>query len=249
MDKKITVVVPTSVLPSHPDTKIIDETLESINVHLPNCEIILQIDGLRQEQLDRKEDYDKYKTEMLWRCLHKYKNVVPFVFDELHHQSGMLRKTIDEIKTPLLLYIEGDAPLTPDRKIDWQKCVDFIEGGQANTIRYHFEEVIPKEHDNLMLGSPKDGFQKTIQWSQRPHLSSVLYYKEVILPTLPEANFVEDTFHGVVMNDYYNHGNIGWNKHRLWIYYPKNGKIKRSYTTDGREGGRKFTSDDDIWMK
>jgi hypothetical protein len=75
-----------------------------------------------------------------------------------------------------------------------------------------------------------------------------MYYKEVVLPTLPKANFIEDTFHGVVHNDWIQNGKLGWFKHRLWIYHPNNG-IQRSYTTDGREGTRKFTSDDDVWLK
>jgi hypothetical protein len=246
--RDITVVIPTSVLPSHPSLDVIEETLSTVRLHLPDAEIIIQIDGLREEQQDRKADYDAYKTELLWRCLHKYKSVLPVVFDELHHQSGMLRETIDLIRTPLMLYVEGDCPLTPDRPIDWQKIAQFIYDGQANTVRLHHENVIPEPHRGLMIGELEDGMIRTYQWSQRPHLSSVLYYKEVVLPTLPPANFIEDTFHGVVANDWHQYGQIGWNKHRLWIYHPDGG-IQRSYTTDGRQGGLKFTSDDEVWQK
>ena len=66
---KITVIVVTSVLPSHPSTHIVDETIMAIRQHLPNSEIILQIDGLREEQKDRQADYDEYKTKLLWKCL------------------------------------------------------------------------------------------------------------------------------------------------------------------------------------
>lgn len=246
LSSEITVVIPTSVLPSHPSTKIIDETIENVRVHLPNCDILLQIDGLRDEQLDRKADYDKYKTDILWKCLHKWKNVTPIVFDELQHQSGMIKATIDMIKTPLMLYVEGDAPLTPDRKIDWLKCIDFIMAGKANTIRFHHENVIPTEHEGLMLGV-EGTFTKTYQWSQRPHLSTVEYYRNVVLPKLPERSFIEDTMHGVVANDWYDKAMIGWYNHRLWIYTPTNG-IQRSYTTDGRAGGKKFTSDDEVGL-
>lgn len=244
---EITVVIPTSVLPSHPSLAIIEETLASVRHHLPDSEIILQIDGLRDEQADRKKDYDEYKTQILWNCLHKYKNVLPIVFDEHSHQSNMMRETIDLIRTPLMLYVEGDAPLVTDLEIDWAKCVEFIMSGEANTIRFHHEGVIPKEHDNLMLGV-KDGFMRTVQWSQRPHLSTVLYYKESVLPTVREKYFIEDTYHGTVMNDWVDYGRIGWNKHRLWIYYPDPDNIKRSYHTDGREGGLKFTSDDEVGL-
>jgi hypothetical protein len=243
---KITVIIPTSVLPSHPSTRIIDETIRNVRLHLPDSEIILQMDGIRDEQKDREVDYSTYKNKIMWKCLHEWKNVLPVVFDELHHQTDMLKETIDLVRTPLILYVEGDAPLTPDRAIDWQKCIDFILDGHANTIRFHHENVIPKEHEGLMIGSIDDGFIKTVQWSQRPHLSSVLYYKEVVIPTLQPKTFIEDTFHGVVANDWNDHGKIGWNKHRLWIYHPNKG-IQRSYTTDGREGGRKYTSDDEAW--
>lgn len=247
MSKDITVVIVTSVLPSHPDTRIVDETISTIRHHLPDAEIIMQIDGLREEQLDRKADYDEYKNRILWKCLHEYKNILPVVFDEFSHQSNMMRQTIDMIHTPLMLYVEGDAPLTPDMFIDWDKCIDFILTGEANTIRFHHEAVIPREHDNLMLGV-KDDFMRTVQFSQRPHLSTVLYYKDTVLPTLPHKSFIEDTFHGQVMNDWNDYGRVGWNKHRLWIYYPNGGdNIKRSYTTDGRAGGRKYTSDDEAW--
>lgn len=242
----ITIIIPTSVLPSHPSTEIIDQTIRDVRAQLPESEIIMQIDGLRSEQQDRKKAYDEYKTKVLWKCLHEWDNVVPFVFDELHHQTDMLKATIDQVNTPMLLYVEGDAPLTPDRAIDWDKCKDMIYSGKANTIRFHHEDVIPDAHKNLMLSAPLDGFVKTIQWSQRPHLSSTLYYKDTVIPTLPEKTFIEDSYHGIVMNDWYDHGTIGWNKHRLWIYHPKKG-IKRSYTTDGRAGTRKYTSDDEAW--
>jgi hypothetical protein len=246
--QKITAVVVTSVLPSHPSTEIVDETIASIRHHLPNCEIILQIDGLREEQSDRHEDYEEYKKRILWKCLHEYKNVLPVVFDAHCHQSTMMRATIDKIKTPLLLYMEGDTPLVTDQTIDWQKSIELIENGDANTIRYHFEAQIPHEHEGLMLGD-KNGFIRTYQWSQRPHLTSVLYYKDIVLPRIPDRSFIEDIYHGVVMSDWYEYGMMGWHKHRLWIYYPNNGNnIKRSYHLDGRAGGRKFTSDDDVWL-
>ena len=247
IDDQITVIVVSSVLPSHPDTRIIDETIQSVRHHLPKSEIILQIDGLRDEQIDRRDDYDEYITRVLWKSLHEWTNVLPIVFDEFSHQSTMMQKTFEYIRTPLLLYVEGDCPLVTDKKIDWEKCVDYITEGNANTIRFHHEAVLPKEHLPLMVGQD-DIFLKTIQWSQRPHLSSVVYYRDTVVPTIPPRSFIEDSYHGIVMNDWYVDGKFGWNKHRLVIYYPDEKDFKRSYTTDGREGGLKFTSDDEVWQ-
>lgn len=249
MDKDITVIIPTSVIPSHPETFIIEETINSIRHHLPDSEIILQVDGIRDEQNDREDDYNEYITKVLWYCLHKWKNVIPVLFDEHSHQTTMMKKTIDLIKTPLMLYVEADCPFVIDRKIDFEKCVEKIYSGDANTVRFHFEGVIPTVHNHLMLNRDREGFTKTIQWSQRPHLSSVIYYKDTVLPTVKEKFFIEDTFHGVVMNDYNDHGLLGWNKHRLWLYTPDIDNTKYTYHLDGRNGGLKFTTDDLVWSK
>ena len=242
--RDVTIIMATSVLPSHPDTRIIDETVAAIRKHFPDNEIIMQIDGLREEQQDRKKDYDEYKNRVLWKCMHEWKNVLPVVFRNHEHQTNMMLDTINIIKTPILLYVEGDAPLTSDN-IDWQKCLDMFEYDKANTIRFHFEQQIPKEHSHLMFGL-EDNFMKTSQWSQRPHLSRVTYYKDEVLQKAWKGTFIEDGFHGVVIEDCKIHGDLGWSKHKLWIYHPEGG-IRRSYHLDGREGTRKFTSDDLVW--
>ena len=242
--RDVTIIMATSVLPSHPDTRIIDETVAAIRKHFPENEIIMQIDGLREEQQDRKKDYDEYKNRVLWKCMHEWKNVLPVVFRNHEHQTNMMLDTINIIKTPILLYVEGDAPLTSDN-IDWQKCLDMFEYDKANTIRFHFEQQIPKEHSHLMFGL-EDGFMKTSQWSQRPHLSRVTYYKDEVLQKAWKGTFIEDGFHGIVIEDCKIHGDLGWSKHKLWIYHPEGG-IRRSYHLDGREGTRKFTSDDLVW--
>jgi hypothetical protein len=246
--RDITIILATSIIPGHPSTDMIDETIKSIRYHFPNNEIIMQIDGLRREQLHRKQDYDEYKNRILWKCLHEYKNVLPIIFNRHSHQSTMLKQTINLINTSCLLYVEGDAPLTPDVEIDWDKCLDMIEYEKANTIRFHFESSIPEPHNHLMFGL-ENGFMKTSQWSQRPHLSTIEYYRKVILPEVEDFAFIEDTTHGRIQDDISPYGVFsedGWNKHKLWIYHPE-GNIKRSYHLDGRQGTRKYTSDDLTW--
>jgi hypothetical protein len=246
--RDITIILATSVIPDHPSTSMIEQTINDVRFHFPDNEIIMQIDGLREEQQNRKKDYDEYKNRILWKCLHEYKNILPFIFEEHCHQTTMMRKTINEVQTAAILYVEGDAPLTPDISIDWQKCLDMLEYNKANTIRFHFESHIPEPHEYLMFGL-EDGFMKTAQWSQRPHLSTVKYYKDVVLPFSNEKTFIEDRFHGRVQDDSIIDGEFnqnGWEIHKLWIYHPE-GNIKRSYHLDGRKGTKKFTSDDEVW--
>lgn len=240
MDKSdITVVIPTSPIESHPTTEYIEETIASIRHHLPDSEIIIQIDGVREEQEDFRERYLEYVHRVLWKCLHEWTNVLPLVFKEHHHQAKMMKETMGKIQTPLILYIEHDAPLVTDLEIDWDKCIKFIESGDANTIRFHFENVIPEPHKPMMFDL-KDGFLQTCQWSQRPHLTTKVYYRDIMSYFKDSAvTMIEDLYHGVVWNAYLDDGMIGWNKHRLWIYHPEGG-IKRSYHLDTRGSQPKF---------
>ena len=70
-----------------------------------------------------------------------------------------------------------------------------------------------------------------------------------MLPKCKDKFFIEDTFHGAIQDDIFPYGEFnqeGWDMHKLWIYHPE-GQIKRSYHLDGRQGTRKYTSDDKTW--
>jgi hypothetical protein len=180
--KDITFVVPTSVLVTHPDTSIIDQVVSSIRNYFPDNEIILQVDGLREEQAHRKEQYDEYKNRILWKCLHEYRNVLPIIFEEYSHQSNMMHKTIDLIRTPLMFYIEGDISLKENIDVDWEEVVSMLSSKKAYTVRFYtYNNVIEPVHMDLML-EQEGNFIKTFQWSQQPHVSHVSYYKNMVLP-------------------------------------------------------------------
>ena len=245
--KQITAVIPTSVIPSHPSTRIIDETIQSIRAHQPDIDIIITVDGLRDEQSDLKDIYDQYKTNLLWNALHEWDRVYVIINDEYGHQSTMMRRCIDDIHTPLILYMEHDTPLVSDEPIEWELCIEKLLRGDAYTIRFHHEGLIPAEHNSLMIG--KEGkFVKTVQWSQRPHLATKVYYRDLVLKEVPDKTFIEDVLHGTVQRDWHKDGHLGWYRHRLWIYHPNNRNIKRSYHLDGRAGNKKFTSDDEVGL-
>jgi hypothetical protein len=256
----VTIIIPTSYIPSHPSTKVIETTINNTRFHFPDSEIILQIDGIRSEQLNYKKDYDEYKSKVLWKCLHEWKNVLPIIFDEHSHQSTMMKKTINLVQTPLILYIEGDLPLRIDRDIDWNKCFDMFEYNKANTIRFYLRERMPQEHVYMMCGQ-EDIFMKTVQWSQNPHLSFTNYYKDIILPSVGERNYIEDEFHGKVQVDCeylpnekkneetsYVYKIRNWEAHKIFIYYPVSGQdLSRVLHLDGRQSTQKFTTDDEFW--
>lgn len=238
--EQMTVIIPVSPILSHPSIDILKETIERIRLHT-NDQIILTFDGVRKEQEHMRIDYEEHIRRVLWH-LREEENVTPYIFEEHLHQVGMLRKIIDSIETPCILYVEQDTPLTEDT-ILWQDIFTAIESGESNLIRLHFEAFIPKEHTHLMIGEPENNLLKTVQWSQRPHVASTAFYKRILETCFsPDANcFVEDLMHGKVADDWNKYGEQGWNQWRLHIYHPE-GNIKRSYTTDGRAGGEKFDS-------
>jgi hypothetical protein len=172
----------------------------------------------------------------------------------------MMKKTINLVQTPLILYIEGDLPLRTDRDIDWNKCLDMFEYNKANTIRFYLREEMPQEHAHMMFGQ-EDIFIKTVQWSQNPHLSFTSYYKDIVLPNVGERNYIEDEFYGKAQTDceYLPSEEIiavepyvfkirNWEAHKMFIYYPDNGKnVSRVLHLDGRQSTRKFTQDDEFW--
>lgn len=228
----MTVVVPTSVIPSHPSTEIIEQTIESIRHHM-DAPVLITIDGLREEQKDRKADYDEYVRRLLWKCNFEWKNVAPVFFDTHKHQSEMMKAVLPMIKTPLLLYVEHDTPLVMDEETEWELIVWTILQGHANVVRFHYEAVIPQEHQYLMLDKIGDKFLQTKQWSQRPHLARTEFYQDAMRFFTDDSNcFIEDRLYSECERG----DPKDW---KVFIYTPGD-NIKRSLNLDGRKDDHKY---------
>lgn len=237
----ISVVIPISPIKQHPEISILAETVASVRHHLPSAEIFLMFDGVRAEQESHRDDYEEAIRRTLWAAK-QWGAVVPFIHDSHLHQVGMLRQVIDHITTPLLLFCEQDTPLVVDELIAWDDMVAFIESGQSNCIRLHHEGVLPQEHLPMMHGE-ECGYIRTSQFSARPHLATVAFYRQLLEHFSPDANaFVEDKAHGVIDQAYKLDGMAGWNLWRLHIYAKDPNNLKRSWHSDGRAGEPKWDS-------
>jgi hypothetical protein len=247
----ITVLIPSSPISAHPDTSMIEQTIQDVRAELPDSEVIIMLDGVRPEQEDRREAYEEYKRQLLWLVNFKWHNVLPIIFNEHTHQAAMTREALRQVATPTILFVEHDAPITPDHDFDWQTLTDVILQGDANVIRFHHEAGVLPEHEYLMLGpvEPIQGktsgrevpLRKTAQWSQRPHLTSTAFYRQMIKNYFnPKSRtMIEDVIHGAVIESCRKDSVMGWYNWRLWIYTPE-GNIKRGYHLDGRGGDPKF---------
>lgn len=238
----LTAVVLTSPLPSHPDTRIIDATIASIRARLPDIEILLVFDGIAAHDEDLADAYTEATRRTLWRCANEWERITPYVADEHLHQSGLLRWALDEIRTPTLLFVEGDCPLRPDLDIPWEGLVAAIRRGDVNLVRLHHEAGVLDAHRHLFdPEGPRDvggvPLWRTHQFSARPHLASVAWYRLAMTNWFaPDARtMIEDRLYGVLCEALDTEGDMAWPLFRLALFAP-DGDMRRTDHLDGREG-------------
>jgi hypothetical protein len=234
VEPEITVLVSTSPIKSHPSTHIIDETLISIRERLPEQPIIVMADGVRSQQADMRDRYKEYLDNLE----DKWGDTVTVLSAAVHlHQAAMTRVALGYVSTPVIFFVEHDTPLCGDIPFGdlWYELMH----GDAHTIRLMHESAILPDHEYLTLdhGTP---LTKSIQWSQRPHLSRKDYYDHILNTYFSDVanTFIEDRMHGVIQQLWYEEGL--WDG--LYIYIPE-GDQKRSYHTDGREGESKWDTE------
>ena len=236
----ISVIISSSVIPSHPSTRVIDETLTSIRAHLPDVPIYVMVDGLREEQKEREADYKEYTRRMMWRMFNDQDDdrilVIPCV--DFMHQALMTMRVIDRlVKTPQILFVEHDTPLMDNRFIDWQYLSTVIANGITNHVRLHYDETIHPDHQHMMQGKLTPHLIKTVQWHQRPHLANAPWYLKVL-----EANFTPKSRTWIEDKVYSPVSCAPWDDYRLTVYDPDGtGELmKRSRDLNGRAGDKKY---------
>lgn len=237
MRDKITVLIPTSPIPSHPSSAIITETIESVRYHMPEVPITILADGVRAEMECMRETYETYLAELEARCSDPAANMTMIQFEEHVHQVGMMRRFMQEVERPYILFLEHDTPICK-APIDWDALHVELNAGIVKFVRFLPEPQIHPEHEHLMLGYIETEhilLRETIQFSARPHIATVDFYRRVLEQFSQEAKcFIEDRMHSVCQSD-------PWAIWKMAIYLDKKGKdSKRSYHLCGRENGPKF---------
>jgi hypothetical protein len=267
-DDAITAIITTSPTQMHPDTSHLQETVDSIRVHLPHCEVIIVADGVRPEQEHLREQYDEYLNRVCWLTNFHWHNVVPFILPEWGHQANAVRAALELVDTPLILFAEHDTPLK-ETEIDWEGIVAFVRSGEANLVRFHHEAEVLAEHEHLMLDDEAQRYyhervgcedeqgevwmtvlvetgrvpaRRTVAWWQRPHVASTHFYRTQVMPFFTEASrtMVEDPLYGHILDEYHERGEAAWWDWRLFVYAPE-GSMQRSYHLNSRGDAPKYS--------
>jgi oligoribonuclease (3'-5' exoribonuclease) len=247
MNNQLTVLIPTSPIPSHPSTAILDETIENIR-KVTDAQIIVMFDGVHSSLKHREAAYNEYKENVKKQSVN-YGSFRILDFDKHSHQAIMTRIALGHISTPLIMFCEHDtSPIGEIPMIDLCRVVK--NSGNINYVRFNIFESVPKEHDYLMIGdtevvlSGKDEddisgederrflFKRTIQYSQRPHIAKTDWYRRILTKYFkPEfKGMIEDVMHSVVQVEYNDKGEDSFG---LAIYTPEGNQL-RSYHSDGR---------------
>lgn len=243
IDDRITAIITSSPIPSHPDTSILEQTIESVREQLPGADIVIVFDGVRPEQHELAEDYNEFVRRILWKCNWEWQNILPVVMSEWGHQANSTREALKHVTTDTMLFLEHDTPIVGD--IPWDELINNIEMATANVIRLHQDVSIHPDHERLMLDPAPtivDGLplRRTAAWWQRPHLADVKFYRAMLNEFFPPTSrtMIEDRIYGAMWVDCERHRR-GWERWRVWIYQP-DGDMRRSGHLDGRADALKY---------
>jgi hypothetical protein len=238
----VTVVIPTSPIPSHPSSSLILQTIRGIRYHLPEVEILFQADGVRQEQEKFRLAYNQYIAELEFWCSVPENNSCMIDFRDMGHlhQAAMMKKCFQrgEFQKPLIFYMEHDFLLTTD-PIDFTGIAQTVLSGEVNLMRLHYWSQIVPEHRPLMLdekprisvaGVP---YIRTTQYSQHPHIATKEFYQKLLWNYSDNCRtMIETRAYGLVANS-------PWEDWKCAIYTPEP-NLKRIIHIHGREEESKF---------
>lgn len=242
MNNQLTILIPTSPIPTHPSTWILDNTISKLR-KFTDAQIIIMADGVHASLKHREPDYRSYISNV-HRKINDYGDCRIVIYNDHSHQAIMTWDVLNEIKTPLVMFVEHDTYIDDHHgTIPFQEICDIVNESETfNYIRFNIFHEILDEHKYLMIGDREfiSGIpvQKTVQWSQRPHIAKTQWYRDILRTYFKpqDKTMIEDVMHSIVIEAHKLEGkDFG-----LGIYTPEGNQL-RSYHSDGRGSDEKIT--------
>jgi hypothetical protein len=242
MNNQLTILIPTSPIPRHPSTAILDETIANLRMYT-DAKIIILFDGIHSSLSHREQDYKNYLEAVGAKMYNKeYGDCEARLFVEHTHQAMMVKEVLKEIITPLIFFVEHDC--SPIGDIPFKEICDLVEKSyEINYVRFNIFHETPKDHDYLMLDKEPveiEGVRlvRTIQFSARPNIAKTNWYRNILYDYFKpgQKSMIEDVMHSVVIEKYKFYGGdiMG-----LAVYAPIGNQL-RSYHSDGRGSDTKI---------
>ena len=222
-DDQVTILIPTSPIPSHPSTALIDETIAGIRNYFPTAKIIIMCDGVRASVEHRRGQYNEYLCRIMARCEHgpyPYINTQMKMFADPTQQAWMTRETLKEVTTPYVIFNEHDATLRANPPIEWDAIFHLLGTDEANMVRFYHWDRIWHEHEYLMrdhIVFENVEFVRTVQFSGWPFIAKTDYLRRLVTDYFGpyDRKMIETGLYGPICS-------APWDAHKMVIYYPDN---------------------------
>ena len=218
---QVTVLIPTSPIPRHPDTGLIEECIASVREYLPLARVVIMADAVRPAVEHRRQQYADYLSNLdrkaiRWTDEGRPTEVVHW--DQPSQQAIMTREALKTVSTPLIAFVEHDAVLRSQPRIDVEAIVEAILSHQANVVRLYAWGDVWHEHAYLMEGEFSCAgrkFTRTRQYSQWPLFASTKYARGMFIRYFGQDQkaMIETVMYSPVLTD-------PWEFHRVVIYGP-----------------------------
>ena len=187
---KFSVIITASFINSHPDIRYIKKVIDSLelgNININNVNIILAHDGLKDYQLENNNIVERYSDYInsLNKYYKDYPNIKVVVRTNHGHLTGNVRNALQYIKTKYILIIQHDLAFS--RKFNIKKIIkDMEKNKELKHVRFNKRRNIKYkwDDDNLfgnVLKCNYYNYTSTGAWSDLNHLTTLDYYKNIIM--------------------------------------------------------------------
>lgn len=218
LDNQVTILIPTSPIPRHPETELLERCVASVRHYFPTAHCILMVDGVRPQVEHRREQYEEYKKR-LCELINEGKlgNTKMSVYSNHAQQATMTRNVLHHhVSTPLIMFVEHDAVFRTEPPINFPVIFDLLLRKEANLVRFYNWKDIWVEHEYLMRGEfthAGQRFVKTVQYSQWPLVSRTDYHQALINKHVPvgQVTMIEPAV-------YYSVARGAWEDNKILIY-------------------------------
>ncbi|CAK9094935.1 Uncharacterized protein SCF082_LOCUS44602 [Durusdinium trenchii] len=199
--EKVTILVTTSPIPSHPSPILLRTLFGSFQKHLAaavNCQIVLVCDGFARsdgkDQLCSEEAYSRFLTSIQELCAAgELGNCRVLVLQSCHGYGLALSAALSEVATEFVLVVQHDWLFVRDVDLtlvvdamDKDPAIKYIGMQSLTTLDYarrmqlRYKLQLPSER--IVAGLR---LVPQLLWYDKPHLCRKRHYVEVVLP---EAN-------------------------------------------------------------
>lgn len=190
---EFTVIITASFIPSHPSTKIIKETIDSLKYisKNQNFSIILSHDFSENPQ------YIEYLNNL--KIYYKDNERISIYVRETHgHLVGNIRNVINYVTTRYILVVQHDLPFIKEFDIE-KIIIDMDEQPAVKCLRFNKRHNLKRGIDKIsyIFGHQtvckNYTYTRTPGWSDNNHLCSTDYYKNVVLVECRDGTAMEHT--------------------------------------------------------